>query len=152
MPREQREAAPLWTPTPEQVARARMTRFIEHVRVSEPDAGVTDYASLYAWSVAKRERFWELLFDFCDVVSDDGWTETLVGRDRVAPPDPVLGPRWFVGARLNFAENLLRHTDEREALVAWNELGPHRRLTYAELHVEVARLASALRAQGVREG
>ena len=41
----------------------------------------------------------------------------------MAPPDPVLGPRWFLGARLNFAENLLRYQDEREALVFWNERG-----------------------------
>ena len=30
----------------------------------------------------------------------------------MAPPDPVLGPRWFTGARLNFAENLLRRYDD----------------------------------------
>ena len=53
----------------------------------------------------------------------------LVGRDRMAPPDPELGPRWFPGARLNFAENLLRYRDDREALVFWNERGPQRALT-----------------------
>ena len=50
----------------------------------------------------------------------------LIGRDRVAPPDPVLGPNWFVGTRLNFAENLLRYRDDREAIVFWNERGAQR--------------------------
>ena len=62
--------------------------------------------------------------------SDVACERVLIGRDRVAPPDPELGPRWFVGARLNFAENLLRYRDDREALVFWNERGAQRRLTY----------------------
>jgi acetoacetyl-CoA synthetase len=70
----------------------------------------------------------------------------------MAPPDPELGPRWFVGARLNFAENLLRYRDDREALVFWCERGPLRRLTYRELYDEVARVAFALRAAGVGVG
>ena len=152
MQHQRHEDAPLWTPRPEQIARAQMTRFIEHVRAFEPNARVTDYSSLYAWSIAERERFWELLFEFGGIISEGTWSDTLVGRDRVAPPDPLLGPRWFVGARLNFAENLLRFVDDREALVSWNELGAQRRLTYAELRAEVARLAAALRAQGVRQG
>ena len=59
----------------------------------------------------------------------------------MAPPDPVLGPRWFTGARLNFAENLLRRYDDAEALVLWTERGPGRRLTYAQLGDAVARFA-----------
>jgi acetoacetyl-CoA synthetase len=70
----------------------------------------------------------------------------------MAPPDPVLGPRWFDGARLNFAENLLRHRDDGLALVAWSERGAGRRLTYAQLAAEVARVAGALRAAGVEAG
>jgi acetoacetyl-CoA synthetase len=76
----------------------------------------------------------------------------LVGRDLVSPPDPDLGPRWFLGARLNFAENLLRHRDDRTALVFWNEQGRQRALTYAELAAEVAGMAAALRADGVKPG
>ena len=157
MQHEERDDAALWTPSPEQVARAKLTRFIELVRDAEPDAGVTDYASLHAWSVSERERFWTHVWDFCEVVADraaDGsrWRQVLIGRDRMAPPNPVDGPRWFVGARLNFAENLLRYRDDREALVFWNELGEQRRFSYAELYDEVRGVAAALRAHGIRVG
>src|SRR6185503_6623943 len=80
------------------------------------------------------------------------WERVLRGADRVAPPDPELGPRWFEGARLNYAENLLRHRDDRLAIIAWNELGAQHRLTFAQLHAEVARVASAMRALGVGVG
>jgi acetoacetyl-CoA synthetase len=70
----------------------------------------------------------------------------------MAPPESRRGPRWFDGARLNFAENLLRFRDDRDALVAWNELGPQRRLSFAELYREVMRLAAALEANGIGPG
>ena len=146
---------PLWTPTPEQAARANLTRFIGRIR--QGVGTVRDYATLYEWSVAQPEAFWSVVWDFCGLVAERdangaAWRSVLVGGDRMAPPDPELGPHWFDGARLNFAANLLRFRDERPAIVSWNELGPHRRFTYADLYAEVARLASALRAHGVKTG
>ena len=151
--------APVWTPTPEQIAAAPMTAFQRAVaRSGEPGASrVENYPSLWRWSVDEREAFWRTLARFCGVVAEgiggrDPWGDAGFGLDRMAPPDPALGPRWFPDARLNFAENLLRFRDARTALVAWNERGRRRTLTYAELHAEVARFAAALRAAGVAEG
>ena len=146
---------PLWTPSPDQIARANLTRFIDQVRtLGEPTAGITDFDSLYDWSIRDLELFWSELRQFCGVVVGPqdpaiACERVLIGRDRVAPPDPELGPKWFVGTRLNFAENLLRYRDDREAIVAWNERGAHRRLTYRELFDQVARMAAALRAMGI---
>ena len=150
---------PLWKPSPDQIALANLTRFIVRVRaLGEPTASVTDYASLYEWAIADLEAFWSEVWRFCGIIADQRDPAdcecVLIGRDRVAPPDPDLGPRWFLGARLNFAENLLRFRDDREALVCWSEPGPDpaRRLTYAQLYDEVARVAAALRAMGITAG
>ncbi|MCK7467923.1 MAG: AMP-binding protein [Desulfosudis oleivorans] len=56
------------------------------------------------------------------------------------------------GARLNFAENLLRYRDERTALIFKGEGRPSTRMTYAQLYDEVARMAKALRAMGIQAG
>jgi acetoacetyl-CoA synthetase len=147
----------MWAPSPEQVARANITRFATGaVAAGAPATGSWDYGALHGWSVGARERFWPAVWRFCGVVADerpgrDPWDEVLVGRDRVAPP-AERGPRWFTGARLNFAENLLRYRDEHEAIVEWNENGRGRSLTYAELHEAVAGFATALRADGVAAG
>ncbi|MDB4885799.1 MAG: acetoacetyl-CoA synthetase [Gemmatimonadetes bacterium] len=152
-------STPLWAPTPEQVERANVTRFIrERVQpLGGAAAEVTDSASLHRWSVAEPARFWGAMWEFGEVVADarEGappWDEVLVGGDRMAPPDPVLGPRWFTGARLNFAENLLRYRDDREALVLWTERGMQRRMTYRELALQVASFAGFLRRSGVVAG
>jgi acetoacetyl-CoA synthetase len=142
---------PLWTPAPDRVARANLTRFArEHAQSAE-------FRALYAWSVAHPEEFWPAVWRFTGVLAEERpgptpWDVVLRGGDRMAPPDPMLGPRWFEGARLNFAENLLRRRDSRPALIFWNESGRRRVVTFDELAVQVAGVAAALEDAGIRPG
>jgi acetoacetyl-CoA synthetase len=137
---------PLWTPSAEQVERANLTRFMREV-------GAKDFPSLYRWSVDQPEKFWPAVWRFCGVVAEERagrepWDRVFTGDGTVKPPT-AEGPRWFEGARMNFAENLLRYSDQRPALVSWNELGRQGDMSYAELRAEVGRIANGLRAAGV---
>lgn len=150
---------PIWVPDAGRVARANMTAFLDRVRQGRARGAeaVVDFPSLRRWSVEHPEAFWPAVWEFCGVVAEERpgakpWDEVVRGLDRMAPPDPELGPSWFPGARLNFAENLLRWRDDREALVFWNEQGRRRALGYRELGAEVAAVAAALQAQGVGPG
>ena len=153
------DEAPLWTPDAERVKRANLTAFIKHIQKQRPagSKGVRDFASLYRWSEERPDAFWPMVWEFCGVLAEERpgrqpWDDVVIGLDRMAPPDPKLGPRWFPGARLNFAENLLRYADEHPALVFWNERGRQRTLSYADLGQEVARVAAALREHGIVPG
>jgi acetoacetyl-CoA synthetase len=151
--------APLWTPDEATAARSRLVELATWLRergLATADE-TRDYGALWAWSVAHPERLWPALWRFFDVVADtrshgEPWDEVVVGLARMAPPDPELGPRWFDGARLNFAENLLRWDDDRAALVGWTEAGRRGSMTHRELRAEVARVAAAFRAHGIRPG
>ena len=136
---------PIWTPAPERVAHAQMSRFMELVRQEYADE-VEAYVGLHRWSVSHPEKFWPAVWAFCGIRASRQWDDVLVDGDRMP------GARWFTGARLNFAENLLRFRDDRTALVFRTESGDRRELTYRELHGEVARVASALRSCGVITG
>src|SRR4029453_16496796 len=109
--------------------------FIRHTREQKPAGAdaVSDFASLWRWSVDRPDVFWPEVWRFCGVIAEerpghDPWDSVGVGLDRMAPPDPKLGPRWFPGARLNFAENLVRHADDRGGLVFWTEKGRRREI------------------------
>jgi len=146
------DAQPIWTPAADAVAAANLTRFIRQLGAP----GVHDSPSLYRWSIDQPEAFWSAVWRFTGVVAEERpntqpWDTVLTGGDRMAPPD-AQGPTWFADARLNFAENLLRYRDDRDALVLWNERGPARRLTFAELADAVARFALFLRGRDVRVG
>ncbi|MEP6991506.1 MAG: AMP-binding protein, partial [bacterium] len=153
------DTPPIWTPSTEQVARARVTQFIRDAvkPLGGRAAAVVDTTSLYDWSIAEPAAFWPAVWRYCGVVAEERvgaapWDDVLIGGDRMAPPDAALGPHWFTGARLNFAENLLRRRDDVEALVLWNETGRARSLTFAQLADAVARLAAFLRSAGVVTG
>ena len=142
----------MWVPSAAAIADANISRFIR--QLGEP--AVHDSRSLYQWSVEHAADFWAAVWRFSAIIADerpgrDPWDDILRGGDRMAPPGPD-GPTWFSGARLNFAENLLRYRDERDALVLWNERGVARRLTFAQLADAVARFAHYLRVCGVGVG
>ncbi|MEO8227711.1 MAG: acetoacetate--CoA ligase [Gemmatimonadota bacterium] len=146
--------APVWVPSAERIARANLTRFFASIRQAGFDA--TDIARLWQWSVERPEQFWREVWRFTGVIADerpglDPWNEVAVGMDRMQPPD-AAGPRWFSGARLNFAENLLRHDDDRLAITFSNELGRQRELSARELRTEVAGCAAGLAALGIGPG
>jgi acetoacetyl-CoA synthetase len=152
---------PLWTPSLAAIAKSHLRHFADQVArahgVHAFDGATLDYELLHRWSIDHPEQFWPEWWRYCGLIADerpgrDPWHEVVVGLDRMAPPDPVVGPRWFPGARINFAENLLRYSDDREALVSWNESGRRGALTYAALHAAVASVAAALRAHGVVAG
>jgi acetoacetyl-CoA synthetase len=134
----------VWTPSAERVAAANMTRFLR-------ERGFESYRAAWEWSVEHPEQFWPAMWDFAEMIGKRG-DQAVIGLDRMAPPDHELGPRWFPDARLNFAENLLRYRDGRDAIVAWNESGRQKVISWNELHDEVARVAAALRERGVRPG
>ena len=140
---------PIWQPSAERVAAANMSAFLAAVRQRVP--AVTDYPSLYCWSVDEPAAFWGKVWSFCGVVASRPATSVAEGLEPDAGVRPG-GVTWFPGARLNFAENLLRFRDERPAIVSWNEDGRQGEISYAELYARVSRLARALRRQGVGPG
>ena len=147
----------MWRPSAERIKRANLTRFVAFLRERGEFVGgrgdvPLEYGVLHEWSVTHRERFWRAVVDFCGIVGDGIASASHVGLARMAPPDQRLGPMWFVGARLNFAENLLRYRDERTAIVAWTEQGRQQQLSFGELYDEVARVAAGLRGMGVTVG
>ena len=133
---------PIWTPTPERVAAAGMTRFrtwLKDNRGLEFD----DYRSLHAWSVDNMEDFWIAFWEFSDIIADTRGDRVLVEGDH------MMDAEFFPDARLNFAENLLRRNDDGAAIIFRNEVGARREVSWAELTAQVAQLAHAMLADGI---
>jgi acetoacetyl-CoA synthetase len=122
---------PLWEPSEERINNANITRFIKYVN-GKYSLNVKGYHDLYSWSVDKREDFWESVWDFCGVIASKPYEKVLEDSPT------MIGAKWFSGALLNFAENLLRFRDHRIALVFKGEGQETVRITYAQLFDQVA--------------
>jgi len=135
----------LWNPSEERIREANITKFTKFVN-QRYGLNLSTYWDLYKWSIGSIPDFWASLWDYADVIASKRF-QTVVDDLQKFP-----GAKWFVGARLNFAENLLRRRDKYPAFIFRGESEPPRRLTYSELYGQVSRLAGSLRRSGVKPG
>ena len=135
----------LWRPDDCQIKNANMTMFIEDVN-EHYGLVLSSYDELYKWSIDNIPDFWKAMWSFGDIIHSEDFEEIVNDLNKMP------GASWFTGARLNYAENLLRFRDDRPAIVFKGEEKVTRSITYAELYDEVARLARALRDAGVKTG
>jgi acetoacetyl-CoA synthetase len=136
---------PLWTPDPARSARTALTAFSSWLseRTGEP---LGDFEAVHRFSTTDSAEFWSALWDFAEIAGDKGQPPYLVDGDRMP------GASFFPGARLNFAENLLRCDGKGDAIVFWGEDRVRRRLTWDELRADVGRAGRAFAAAGVGPG
>jgi len=131
----------LWQPNDESIKRANLTSFITFVN-KEYDTSFSDFYGFYNWSVTEIEKFWEALWKYSGIIHSKSY-------DKIVDERKMPGAKWFEGAELNFAENLLRYRDDEIALMSYREDHPVIRLTYKELYTKVAACAAGLRELGV---
>lgn len=136
---------PLWIPSETRKRDANITRFINKVNARH-GLNLASYSDLYDWSVNHIPDFWATVWDFAEIKASRKY-DSVVTDLSVFP-----GAQWFPGARLNFAENLLRYRDDHIAFIFKGETHVSRRMTYAELYDSAARLAHSLRESGVGAG
>jgi acetoacetyl-CoA synthetase len=110
---------------------------------SERGVAARDYDELWRWSVDDLEGFWGALWDFFGIRA---------GYERVLAAREMPGARWFVGARLNYAEHALSGDRGRVALVARSQTRGPIELTLAELRDQVAAARAGLERLGVGAG
>ena len=136
---------PIWSPDAARCAATHLRRFQSAVSAR---TGLTfdDYGALHRWSIENPAEFWIGVADFCELEFATPCTDVLVDAERMP------GARWFVGAQLNFAANLLKYRDARPAIIYCDESGRRVELSYAQLYRQVAALAEGLRKAGVVAG
>lgn len=139
------ERKKLWEPSEEWIKNAEVTKFIQFVN-DKYNTNLKGAKDLYKWSVEEIEDFWAAFWIFADIVNSKGYNKVISDISKFP------GAEWFPGAKLNFAENLLRYNDDQLAFIFQGESKVTRKVTYKELNKQVARLAKSLREMGVEKG
>ncbi|MFC1534635.1 acetoacetate--CoA ligase [Thermodesulfobacteriota bacterium] len=135
----------LWKPSVNQIEKTNMYRFMCLVN-KRFNKEFTEYEFMYQWSIDHIPDFWATMWEFADIKASSPYNKVINNMTEMP------GANWFPGARLNFAENLLRYRDEQVAIIFRGEDHESRGMSYAEIYDEVARLTKSLRNLGVRPG
>ncbi len=140
----------LWRPK-EDISDHQLEKFRRHVNQAH-GLELADYADLHRWSCQSYPDFWETAWRYLDVRCSSQPDSPVV--DEKVPINRI--PRWFAGARLNYAENLLRHQDDDKIAFYYTserirETGL-RSKTFGQVRRRVAFVARALRDAGVKRG
>ena len=138
----------LWRPGAYERERSQMARFRD-LLAERGHGPFPDYHALHAFSIREPEAFWAAVWDYAGIRAHQPY-ERVLGRQEMP------GAEWFPGARLNFAENLLRHAAgplaDETAVVSCAEGRPTERFSHRELRDQVAALQAFLREQGIGVG
>ncbi|MEX5261545.1 acetoacetate--CoA ligase [Kocuria sp. CPCC 205263] len=138
-----------WAPTEQYRTSTRIWDFLQWLDRTRGVA-LTDYRALWHWSVTELSEFWAAVTEYFELIGDD-LTGPALAEERMP------GALWYPHARINYAENVLRHAADpaladTTAVLTIEEDNTTRTLTWRQLEAQVASLASALRGRGVRPG
>lgn len=136
----------LWTPSETLKNSCRMADFMRYVNRNR-GMDLHEYKELYNWSVTDIPAFWDELWHYLDILCSEPYSKVVDDLDRFP------GARWFCGARLNYAENILRGFESDGPAVTFRGEDYERRvLSRRELLGQVRSLATAFRAEGLKPG
>ncbi|MHA2390491.1 MAG: acetoacetate--CoA ligase [Promethearchaeota archaeon] len=139
------ERKKLWEPSQNWIKNAEVTHFIEFVNKNY-NVKIKGAKELYQWSVDNITDFWAAMWDFGGIIASQKYNKVV--EDLSVFP----GTTWFPGAKLNFAENLLKYKDDQFAFIFQGESRKTEIISYENLNKQVARLAKSLREIGVKTG
>jgi len=135
----------VWTPSPERIASATITRYREWLNETR-GLKLEGYPDLWQWSVDELDGFWGSIWEFFEVQASEPYVRVLTTRE-------IPGADWFPGAQLSYAEHVFRGRDDSEVAIRHaSELRPLGEWTWGELRARAGAVAAALRESGVVAG
>ncbi|OQS04673.1 acetoacetyl-coenzyme A synthetase [Thraustotheca clavata] len=136
----------LWTPSQQLLKTSEWTKFTAFVN-KKYRLNISTVSGLWQWSVDNISDFWAATWEYTGIISSTPYTKVIDDEKKMP------GAKFFPGARLNFAENLLRFRDDRTAIVFKSETSNVAiKITYNQLYTRVAALSQRLREMKVVAG
>ncbi len=134
----------LWNPYKKNIENSNVKKFIDYINKRE-NLKLKDYFSLYSFSVQNIEKFWEFFWDWSSIIYSKRFTSVLDDLKNFP------GAKWFLGAKFNYAENLLRFKDKNICFIEIKENGQRSEITYKKLYEDVSLLYGALKKFGLKK-
>ena len=134
----------MWKPSQSEIENSLLYSFIKHVNATF-SLTINTYTDLHTWSIEHNEDFWRSVSEFTAMCYQHPYSEIKTH------PQKMIDVEWFIGSKLNYAENCLKSTETKFAIIETSESELTRYITRQELRSRVSKLATYLRSCGIDE-
>ena len=135
----------IWKPDPAKFDNLNINQFKQLVN-DKYKLTLTDYQQLHQFSINHADRFWQTLVEYCNIDFNQPATQIVKYGTH------MIDTQWFIGGKLNYAHNILKHRSQKTAITFENEQGQLSTLSYEQLYQQVAKLQHFLQTQGIQKG
>ncbi|MEO0241292.1 MAG: acetoacetate--CoA ligase [candidate division WOR-3 bacterium] len=135
----------LWEPSKNLIEKSNIKKFINFLN-KRYNLNIKDYFDLYDFSIKDIPFFWENFWDFIEIKYKEKFKEVVDDLNKFP------GAYWFKGAKLNYAENMLRFRDKKIAIKYIREDGIKKEISYKEIYETLSKVVSALKKLGIKKG
>lgn len=140
-----KEGTLLWEPDEDRKQKSNIYDYMTWLK-QHKNIEFNDYHSLWKWSVGELEVFWESLWEYFDIQSEQPYETVLTSHK-------MPGAKWFPEAKVNYTEHIFRNRDEtKPAIIHTSELRQTTEITWKQLYQETAALQQTLKGLGVIKG
>lgn len=135
----------VWTPSKNAVKNSNLIHYMQYLK-KQSYAELNNYQELYKWSVNHAAQFWESIWNYCGIIS----------QQQASSPVENLNSfkhvNWFPGALLNYTQNILKKNDDDNAFIFRGEDKIKRKVSWKELNNQVSCLQQYYKSIGVKKG
>jgi len=135
----------LWEPSKEKIISSHIYNLKLGIN-KKYNLELESYSELHLWTINNLDSFWSYVWDDLDIIYSKNYSKVLNRSNK------MLESSWFQGAKLNFAENLLRHRNQNIAIEFYNENNNKESITYKDLYSLVSKTAISFKKLGLKKG
>jgi len=135
----------LWTPSREKIKKTNLIEF-QKILNNKYKLKIDNYIDLYNWSINNLEKFWKEVWIYSKIIHSKPPSK-IIKKDK-----NIWNTRWFVGSKLNYAENLLRKRNNNVAIYFFGEDQVEEKITFNQLFDKVAKLVCSFKKMGIKKG
>ncbi len=130
----------IWHPSANRVRKSRVLSFIKNL-----EEDIDDFQELHEFSINFPDKFWGAAWDFFEIIGQKG--------DTIYQPHEIFyKSSYFPNAKINFAQNMIKHKGSDEAIVFWGENKDRRAFTFDDVNKKSIAFAKSLLDCGILAG
>lgn len=142
-----KEGTLLWEPSKDWIDQSNITHYIKWLKQNK-GLSFSDYHSLWKWSTDELELFWESLWEYFDIQSEQNYETILTSHE-------MPGAKWFPEATINYTEHVFRNNlknKDKPAIIHRSETRETTEVSWQQLYKDTAALQGTLKQLNIKKG